>query len=214
MLTTAEADERSARGALRGAAWIVGIGVVLGVAYNGLGLAGRHPWGLAWIGADRLEQLASAGTVTAQPADDGYATSATDPLAVPATRAATRLPEIPAVGRPVQIELAAFKQLVDAGAALVLDARDTDEYAAGHIPGALSLPYDRAATDPESVEALDPGGRPIVTYCGGGACEASLSLANELVFAEFPRVAVFMGGYPEWVAAGYPVAQGAPEEAH
>jgi rhodanese-related sulfurtransferase len=74
--------------------------------------------------------------------------------------------------------------------------------------GALNLPYERAATDPTALERLDTAGRPIITYCGGGQCEVSLSLAHELLASGFPRVAVYVGGFPEWQDAGKPVATG------
>src|SRR5262249_34311479 len=119
------------------------------------------------------------------------------------------LPEIPALDRPVKIDLDAAKRLVDAGAAVFTDARDAEEYAAGHIPGARSLPYDQGAADPARLESLDTGGKPIAGYCGGGSCELSLNLAYDLVAAGQSRVAVFMGGFTEWSAAGYPVSRGA-----
>ena len=128
-----------------------------------------------------------------------------DPLAVPAS---VSLPEIPAVGRPVQIELGALRQYFEARGAVIVDAREAWEFEEGHIPGALSLPYDEAATDPARLESLDTAGRPIITYCGGGSCELSLNLADELIYAGHPQVAVFMGGFPEWIADGLPVEAG------
>lgn len=119
------------------------------------------------------------------------------------------LPDIPDLDRPLSVELATVRKFVDASAAMVLDAREPDEYAAGHIPGALNVPYDTAGTDPAHLQALDPGGRPIIIYCGGGTCEVSMSLAETLIY-QFARrkVLVYTGGWPDWVAAGLPVAKG------
>jgi rhodanese-related sulfurtransferase len=199
---------------VRDALGIVLAGVVLGGLYNWLGLEGKPAWGLPWIAEDRvasLEALESVTAVEAAAAPEPLGGNLNDPLAIPAEAAGPALPEVPAVGRPVQIEVGAVKQLFDAGAALIVDAREAVEFAEGHIPGSISLPYDLAVTDPVLLESLEAGGRPIVTYCGGGTCEQSLSLAHELVFAGHERVAVFMGGYPDWVAAGYPVATGEGE---
>lgn len=119
------------------------------------------------------------------------------------------VPEIPDLGRPLQVELKTAKKLFDAGAALFVDAREPDEYAEGHIAGAISLPYDQGVGDPARLESLDAGGRPIIIYCGGGNCEVSMTLAEALIYQAGKRkVLVYMGGYPEWVGAGYPVDKG------
>jgi rhodanese-related sulfurtransferase len=188
-------------------ALLVGIGVVLGLGYNTLGLMDGADWGIAWKGVDHFGEFVETG-VTVQAVEDepeqGYSTVSDDPLAPPALPD-RQVPEIPDVGRPVKIELRAVKQLYDAHAALFVDARELWEFDEGHIPGAVSLPAEEAITDPARLEQLDPGGRPIVAYCGGGTCEVSLTLANELVLVGHSRVAVYMGGFPEWVGAGYPV---------
>lgn len=188
-----------------GVARIVLCGILLGLGYNALGLESRRPWGLPWLAEDKLAELtastAVSGSAAAEP-DDTYVTQLSDPLAIPM---AAGLPEIPAAGRPVQIELGAVKQYADSGAAVIVDAREPEEYAAGHIRGAINLPYDTAVSDPALLEALDTAGRPIITYCGGGTCEVSLSLAEELIFAGHDRVAVYIGGFPEWEQSGYPV---------
>jgi len=64
-------------------------------------------------------------------------------------------------------------------------------------------------TDPVRLEAFDAGGKPIIIYCGGGTCELSMNLAFALVDAGKKKVLVFMGGWPEWQASGFPVATGA-----
>jgi len=199
----------TAGGTWSGVAAIVLCGVVLGVAYNYLGLISRKPWGLPWVAEDKVAAFQQMAAVTASPEPASAPPVSDDPLAIPAAPTGA-LPVIPDVGRPVPIDLAGLKQFVDAGAAVVVDARDPDEYVAGHIPGAVNLPYDAAISDPERLEAFDPGGKPVITYCGGGTCEVSLSLANELVFSRgLSPVAVYMGGFPEWEAKGYPVTSGA-----
>lgn len=189
-------------------------GIVLGAAYNWLGLRGEGGWGLTWVATDRFKEFSeSSPVVAASPSDsssNSYVTDRSDPLAIAGPEeAAADLPEIPEAGRPVQIELGALEQYVDARAAFVIDAREAFEYADGHIPGAVSLPFDEVATDTARLEALDTGGRPIVVYCGGGTCELSMNMAYELFYAGHRRVAVYMGGYPEWVEAGKPIETGA-----
>jgi rhodanese-related sulfurtransferase len=191
-------------GTLRGVVVILITGILLGAGYNYLGLKSNPAWGLSWIAEDRGFDDPVIGATEAPTFTD-----VVDPLAPVAGYA----PEIPAVGRPVQVDLPALKQLVDAGAILLVDAREADEFAVGHIPGAISLPHDLAITDPELLENLDTGGRPVVAYCGGGGCELSRGLAEELIYAGHERVAYYNGGLPEWVEAGYPTATGAAGEA-
>ena len=176
-------------------------GLLLGAGYNVIGQRSDPRWGIDWIGEDRLENLP---TLESSAGPDGLPSAYTDiddPLAIPATAG---LPEIPNVGRPIKIPLATLKQFFDADAVFIVDAREADEYEISRIAGAINLPYDQAITDPELLENLDTGGRPIVTYCGGGSCELSLSLAEELFYSGHEKVLVYVGGFPEWQAAGYP----------
>jgi rhodanese-related sulfurtransferase len=198
-------------GIVRGAVTIVLAGIALGVVFNWLGLSGRPAWGLPWIGEDKVAALESLEDLV--PGDEAGQTTGgygqiNDPMAVALGPESQDLPEIPDLDRPVQIGLEAVRRLFDADAAVIVDAREPDEYAAGHIPGSLSMPYDEVTAEPERLEALDAGGRAIVVYCGGGTCEVSLSLAFDLIAAGQSRVVVFMGGYPEWTEAGYPVESG------
>jgi rhodanese-related sulfurtransferase len=100
------------------------------------------------------------------------------------------------------------KTLFDTGGALFVDARDASDYEAGHIPGAVRLTRDDVFGEPERMKKLLERGKPIVTYCSGGECEASLDLARALVDVGYRKVLVFAGGFPEWTGAGYPVERG------
>jgi rhodanese-related sulfurtransferase len=126
----------------------------------------------------------------------------------PSGSATAGLPVIPQSSRPLAIELANVKKFVDARAAVLIDAREADEFAAGHIPGAINISIDDAAREPEKLEKLDAHGMPIIVYCGGGDCEASRMLAESLMRDYLKkRVLVFEGGFPGWSSAGYPVAK-------
>jgi rhodanese-related sulfurtransferase len=203
---------------LRAALVMIGVGVLLGLVANQATAERKR---LPLIAEDRAASLATLDAVAPHTAgetpapgaasENPYRTDVDDPMAIApgAVADAPELPEIPDLGRPMQVELAALKQLWDAGAVVVVDAREPHEFAAGHIPGAINLPFDEVVSDPSRLEALDAAGRPIVTYCGGGQCELSLSLAHELVAAGHGRVLVYMGGFPEWEQAGYAVERGA-----
>ena len=210
------AGGRREAGIASGIAAIVLMGVLLGVSYNWFGLRAQRKWGLPWIGEDRLAAFSAEPAVDlpaaeSEAARDRHYTTNSDPFAITEDedpQAAGDLPEIQDIGRPVPIRLGAFERYVAAKAALILDAREPEEYAEGHVPGARNMTYEQAATDPALLEQLDAGGRPIIVYCGGGECEVSLRLADELIGSGFTRVAVYLGGFPEWDAAGKPVERG------
>lgn len=113
-------------------------------------------------------------------------------------------PAAPAVSPayPVPVLLADVQALLARGAVAV-DARSAEHYAAGHLPGALSLPLEQAA-DPAKLSHL-PTGTTLVVYCSGYGCSDSFDLAVALLAAGYTDVRVFEGGYPEWHDAGLPV---------
>jgi rhodanese-related sulfurtransferase len=144
-----------------------------------------------------------AGASTTPTPGQGAVERAAAPDARPAA-----LPFIPELDRPVQVRMATVKLFFDAGAALFLDARDPAEYEAGHIPGAMRLTAADLAAEPERAKTLPVAGRPIIVYCEGGECEASLEVARVLVEGGYRKVLVYSGGFPEWSATGYPVERG------
>lgn len=213
MSERADADPETGSTLLRGVAAIVLAGAALGFAQNALQRRADPPRGLAWVAEeirlDDLESMVSPG------ASDGIDPSPAPPPVIdspfamsPPESAAPGLPDIPDLGKPLQMQLPMVQQFQSAGGALILDVREPEEYRAGHIAGAYSLPYDEAITDPERLERLDPGGRPIIVYCGGGTCELSMNMAFALLEAGKRRVLVYMGGFPEWQATGNPVETG------
>jgi glyoxylase-like metal-dependent hydrolase (beta-lactamase superfamily II)/rhodanese-related sulfurtransferase len=81
----------------------------------------------------------------------------------------------------------------------VVDVRRPAEFAAGHVPGALSRPLDRLERDRAG---LDPS-RPTAVICAGGyRSAAAASLLERLGFHDLRNV---VGGTSAWVEAGYPV---------
>jgi rhodanese-related sulfurtransferase len=103
------------------------------------------------------------------------------------------------------INLKQAEALSQSGQALLLDARSPDKYAAGHIPGALNLPYDEFDSYLESL-LDDLGSFPaLVTYCDGADCHSSIELAIQLCDAQLGPVKIFFGGAAEWQAAELPL---------
>ena len=83
---------------------------------------------------------------------------------------------------------------------LVLDVRPEQEYAAGHVPGAVSIPV------PELKRRLKelPKSKEIVAYCRGSFCAFAPEAARYLDKKGF-RTYILDAGLPDWEAAGLPV---------
>lgn len=92
----------------------------------------------------------------------------------------------------------------EAGEVLVLDVRPVEEYLAGHIPGALSIPVDELA---ERLEEL-PADTEVVVYCRGEYCVLAYD-AVRLLTAHGRRAVRLDDGMLEWRLADLPVATGA-----
>ena len=89
--------------------------------------------------------------------------------------------------------------LLDKGAALVVDVREADEFAAGHIPGSLNLPLSRFS--PEQLP--DAGERMLVLTClGGKRSGMALERCGKAQAAVDTHLA---GGFNAWASARLPV---------
>ena len=89
--------------------------------------------------------------------------------------------------------------------ATLLDARSKDEFIAGHLPHARSLPfYEMEAAQGEVLRGIAHESA-LVIYCEGVGCELSFFLGRELQAQGYSNVRIFYGGYPEWKDAGLPV---------
>jgi ArsR family transcriptional regulator len=92
---------------------------------------------------------------------------------------------------------------LEAGLVTVLDVRPEDEFALGHLPGAVNIPLAELA---KRLGELDPD-QEIVAYCRGPYCVLSYEAVAALRARGF-KVRRLEDGYPEWRAAGLPVVAG------
>lgn len=131
----------------------------------------------------------------------------------PARRAFLGLPYPPqsssatfeAAGSPVdaaveEIDREELLARVADGRAVVLDVRPPREYAAGHIPGAVSIPVDELA---ERLGELAADAH-VVAYCRGSYCVMSYD-AVRLLAARGRAAIRLVDGMLEWRLAGLPV---------
>ena len=86
---------------------------------------------------------------------------------------------------------------------VILDMRPASEYVAGHIPGAISVPVDHLK---KRLHELSKG-KEYVAYCRGPYCVYA-DRAVQLLRASGRRAQRLVDGFPEWRAAGHPVASG------
>jgi rhodanese-related sulfurtransferase/DNA-binding transcriptional ArsR family regulator len=89
------------------------------------------------------------------------------------------------------------------GKVVILDVRPAEEFAAGHIPGALSVPLGQL----DSVLSRLPKRAEIVAYCRGPYCVLAPQ-AVERLRAKGYKARRLADGLPEWRLAGLPVAAG------
>jgi rhodanese-related sulfurtransferase len=113
-----------------------------------------------------------------------------------------------ATGERMDISLNEAEKLFFTYAAVFIDARSEEEYARGHIQGALSLPWHDVDLNFIAVtQDLDLETQ-IVTYCDGETCELSHDLALFLRDAGFLNTRVLVNGWTLWQQAGLPVESG------
>lgn len=109
-------------------------------------------------------------------------------------------PESGALERIEQVEAGAAAERVAAGD-LVLDVRETAEWAGGHLPGAIHIPYP----DLRRRMAELPRDRPVLVYCASGVRS---SLVASLLSADGRAVRNLRGGFAAWQRAGLDLAFG------
>jgi len=93
-----------------------------------------------------------------------------------------------------------LRRRLDAGDVTLIDVRPGDEFAAGHIPGALSVPVTELA---DRLREL-PKRKEIVAYCRGPYCVMAVT-AVELLRQRGYRARRLIESIPAWRARGYAV---------
>jgi molybdopterin/thiamine biosynthesis adenylyltransferase/rhodanese-related sulfurtransferase len=100
--------------------------------------------------------------------------------------------------REVTVEEARAK--ADKGAAVV-DVREPDEWANGHIPGAIYIP--RGFLELRIEEKVPDKTKEVVVYCAGGT--RSAFGAKSLAELGYKNVTSMTGGFGKWKESGFPI---------
>jgi rhodanese-related sulfurtransferase len=107
--------------------------------------------------------------------------------------------------RVKEVDFREIKKRLDAGERMIIvDTREDEEWARGHLPGAIHLGKGVIERDIEKV-VPDPNA-PIVLYCGGGF--RSALAADNLQKMGYKNVISMDGGWRGWTEAGFPVTRG------
>lgn len=164
-----------------GVASLLMLGAILGLVSDGI-----RPKGILWreLGERRVDAGKQVVSVPSAA------------LAAP-ERATMTVPEI---------AMPELRRLVNARAAVLVDARSRVFWRLGHLPDAISVPHDdfsRGLPYLRQAMAQTPG-KPIVVYCEGGPCHDGSSVAQRLIANGFAAVRLFRAGWVAWEASGLP----------
>jgi len=101
-----------------------------------------------------------------------------------------------------ELSIGEVKEKMEGGEAFTLiDCREAEEFAGGHLPGARHLCKGVLERDIETVAPdLDA---PVIIYCGGGY--RSALAAENMTRMGYQNVLSMWGGWRGWTEAGYPV---------
>ena len=106
------------------------------------------------------------------------------------------------MGNVVDVARDEVKRGVADGSMVLVDVREAHEYAAGHIPGAVSQPL--SSFDPSALAAH--ACRRIVFSCAAGV--RSLHALNAAQAAGLDLNEHYRGGFRDWATSGEVVSQG------
>jgi rhodanese-related sulfurtransferase len=97
----------------------------------------------------------------------------------------------------------------DSREAIFVDARSPEEYAEGHIAGAINIPWEQVYDHLEQFfNAVPDFEAVVVAYCDGEGCPLSEELVSLLSAMGYKNARVLVNGWTLWKQHGYPVAAG------
>jgi rhodanese-related sulfurtransferase len=104
-----------------------------------------------------------------------------------------------------ETNVADVKKRMDAGEKfLLVDVREDNEWANGHLPGAVHL--GRGVIERDIETQVPETGTKMILYCGGGF--RSALVAENLQKMGYRNVESMDGGWKGWLGAGLPTAKG------
>ena len=98
-----------------------------------------------------------------------------------------------------EIDAATLNTMIKANQALVVDVRESDEFAAGHIPGAINMPLSTF----QASKLPAAKGKTVILNCLGG--KRSGQALDTCVTAKSAVNTHLTGGFGAWKSAGLPI---------
>lgn len=130
------------------------------------------------------------------------------PTTAPSTRPTTGPATGPAGARKVTLD--EFDRMREQAGTVVLDVRTPQEFAAGHVPGAVNLPVTGAGSDgfAEKIKLLDKD-KTYLVHCARGS--RSAIAVSKMEKAGIKNLNDFAGGMDAWRKAKKPIEGGEPK---
>lgn len=100
---------------------------------------------------------------------------------------------------PLSVALQKFQSLENG---TFIDARPRDEFERGHIPSAISLPFQTLEEQFPMIGSLIDSSRELIVYCNNRDCDDSLMLALELQAMGAENLTLFVDGFEVWEKYG------------
>jgi len=174
--------------------------------------------------SDALAVIAGALAIVIGASALGLAVNRLSPRGIPLFPAAPVRQELVAAPKPVRqghgpatvslpkgissITISDARAAIADHVALFLDARPAEQYAEGHIPGALNLPSDSFDdVFPDLADRIEASPF-LVVYCEGAECSDAIHVAERLTEYGFLGTRVMVEGFRAWADAGNPVTVG------
>lgn len=112
----------------------------------------------------------------------------------------------PALVRPAgnEVNPGEATMLINREDAHIVDVREADEFASGHLPDALNIPASKLSERVGELEKFKD--KPIIFCCASGMRSGKASA--ELKKQGFAKLYNLAGGVDAWVGAGYPIKKG------
>jgi rhodanese-related sulfurtransferase len=89
-----------------------------------------------------------------------------------------------------------------------IDARPAEEFALGHIPGAVSIPFQSLEEKFPVIGTLIDSGKELIVYCKNRDCDDSLLLASELQAMGCSKLMLYVDGFELWQQQGGAIEEG------
>jgi rhodanese-related sulfurtransferase len=97
-----------------------------------------------------------------------------------------------------ELSLQDVRNMHQNGSAIFIDARHSEDFAAGHLDGAISIPVDMTDSQRQTAMSNIPKASQIIVYCQSKDCPYARIIASALYADGYENLSWFRGGWQEW----------------